>query len=79
LLLGPLLSLIASKKMGFVMAKINQKDLILLRDLLESGKIVPVVDRRYTLSDLPEAIRYLEAGHAQGKVVISVEDGNGNL
>lgn len=73
MLLGPLLSLIGSKKMCFFIAKINQKDLVFLRDLLEAGKVVPVIDRRYPLNDVAEALRYLEEGHAQGKVVINVE------
>jgi len=73
MLLGPLLSLIGSKKMCFFIAKINQKDLVFLKDLLETGKVVPVIDRRYPLSGVAEALCYLEEGHAQGKVVISVE------
>jgi len=73
LLLAPLLSLIGSKKMCFFVANINQKDLVLLKDLLEAGKVVPVIDRRYPLSDTAEALRYLEEGHARGKVVITVE------
>jgi len=73
LLLAPLLSLIGSKKMCFFVANINQKDLVLLKDLLEAGKVVPVIDRRYPLSDTGEALRYLEEGHARGKVVITVE------
>ena len=44
-----------------------------LKDLLEAGKVVPIIDRRYPLSDVAEALRYLEEGHARGKVVISVE------
>jgi NADPH:quinone reductase-like Zn-dependent oxidoreductase len=72
LLLGPLLSLIGGKKMGFVSAKINRKDLVFLKDLLEAGKVVPVIDKRYPLSDVAEALRYLEEGHAQGKVVLTV-------
>ena len=68
--LGPLLSLIGSKKMRFFLARINQKDLVLLKDLLEAGKVVSVIDRRYPLSEAAEALRYLEEGHAKGKVVI---------
>jgi NADPH:quinone reductase-like Zn-dependent oxidoreductase len=60
---------------GF-MAKLNKKDLVFLQNLLEAGKIVPVIDRRYPLSDVAEALRYLEEGHAQGKVVITVEHNN---
>lgn len=72
MLLAPLLSLIGSKKMCFSVAKIHSKDLVLLKDLLAAGKVVPVIDRRYPLSDVAEAFRYLEEGHAQGKVVITV-------
>ena len=72
LLLGPLLSLIGNKKMCFLAARINKKDLVLLKDLLEARKIVPVIDKRYALSEVPEAVRYLEEGHARGKVVITV-------
>ena len=71
-LLGPLLSLIGRKKMCLFMANINHKDLVLLKDLLEAGKVVPVIDRRYPLSEVAEAIRYLEEGHARGKVVITL-------
>ena len=53
-------------------AQIHQKDLICMKDLLEAGKVVPVIDRRYPLCEVPEAIRYLEKGHARGKVVITV-------
>jgi len=74
--LGPLLSLIGSKKMRFFIAKINKEDLVLLKDFLAAGKIVPVIDRRYPFSDAAEALRYLEEGHAQGKVVITVEHSN---
>jgi NADPH:quinone reductase-like Zn-dependent oxidoreductase len=73
MLLGPFLSLIGSKKMRFFMAKINKTDLVLLKDLLETGKVVPIIDRRYPLSEVAEAIRYLEEGHARGKVVITFE------
>jgi NADPH:quinone reductase-like Zn-dependent oxidoreductase len=74
LLLGPLLSLAGGKKMRFFMAKIDRADLALLRDDLAAGKIVPVIDRCYPLSDVVEAIRYLEEGHAKGKVVITMEN-----
>ncbi len=74
MLLGPLLSLFGRKKVIFFIAKINQKDLLLLKDLLEAGKIVPIIDRRYPLNKVAEAIRYREEGHAQGKVVITLEN-----
>ena len=70
MLLGPLLSM-GSQKMGNLLTKPNQKDLAFVKTLLETGKIRPVLDRRYKLKDVPEALRYLEAGHAKGKVVIT--------
>jgi NADPH:quinone reductase-like Zn-dependent oxidoreductase len=57
---------------SFFLAQLTKKDLVVLRELLEAGKIKPVIDRTYPLSETPEAIRYLEAGHARGKVVITV-------
>jgi NADPH:quinone reductase-like Zn-dependent oxidoreductase len=72
--LGPLSSKVGKKKVGLMgIAKINQKDLVFLKELLEAGKVKPVIDRRYPLSETAEAIRYLEEGHARGKVVITVE------
>jgi NADPH:quinone reductase-like Zn-dependent oxidoreductase len=73
LLLGSLMSLRGGKKMGALSAKSNQKDLTFMKELLEAGKVVPVIDRCYPLSEVPEALRYLGAGHARGKVVITVE------
>ena len=71
--LGPLISMTGSKKMGIVMGKPNKKeDLAFLEELFEAGKVVPVIDRRYPLSEVPEAMRYLEEGHALGKVVIAM-------
>jgi NADPH:quinone reductase-like Zn-dependent oxidoreductase len=73
-LLGPLISMTGSKKMGSVMWKPNnQEDLAILEELFAAGKVAPVIDRRYPLSEVPEALRYLEEGHAKGKVVITVE------
>jgi NADPH:quinone reductase-like Zn-dependent oxidoreductase len=76
LLLGPWMSMTGGKKMGALSAKPNQKDLVFMKELLEAGKVVPVIDRRYTLSEVAEAIRYLEEEHAMGKVVITVEHNN---
>jgi NADPH:quinone reductase-like Zn-dependent oxidoreductase len=73
MLLGPWISMAGSKKMGGLSARPNQKDLVFMKELLEAGKVVPVIDRRYPLSEVAEAIRYLEEGHARGKVVITVE------
>ena len=72
MLLGPLHSRAAGKKMGNVLAKPNTKDLSFVKEWLEAGKVVSVVDRCYPLSEVAEAIRYLEKGHARGKVVISM-------
>ena len=69
--------LLGGKKIGMMeTAKANKKDLVFIKELLESGKVVPVIDRCYPLREVPEAIRYLEAGHARGKVVITVEQNN---
>jgi NADPH:quinone reductase-like Zn-dependent oxidoreductase len=68
-----LLSPFVSQKMGMMMADANQKDLTVLGDMLQSGKIKPVIDRTYKLSEVPAAIAYLEQGHARGKVVITLE------
>jgi NADPH:quinone reductase-like Zn-dependent oxidoreductase len=62
-----------SQQMGMMMADPSQKDLTILGDLMQSGKMTPVIDRRYKLSEVPDAIRYLEEGHARGKVVITLE------
>ncbi len=74
LLLGPVISGTGSQKMGFMgIAKINQKDLVFVKELIETGKVVPVIERRYPLHETAEALRYLEEGHARGKVVIMVD------
>jgi NADPH:quinone reductase-like Zn-dependent oxidoreductase len=73
LLFGALMSEKGGKKMRALSAKSNQKDLLFLKELLEAGKVVPVIDKRYSLKETPEALRYLGAGHARGKVVITVE------
>jgi NADPH:quinone reductase-like Zn-dependent oxidoreductase len=70
--LGPLISKMGNKKMGFFIMKPNKKDLVFVKGLLEAGKVKPVIDRRYPLSEVPEALRYLEEGHAKGKIVITV-------
>jgi len=68
---------LGGKKIGLMQtAKANKKDLLFIKELLEAGKVVPVIDRCYRLSAVPEAIRYLEEGHAQGKVVITVAHHN---
>jgi NADPH:quinone reductase-like Zn-dependent oxidoreductase len=62
-----------SQNVVFFIASIKPDDLIVLKELIEANKVTPVIDRRYTLSEAPEAIRYLKEGHARGKVVITVE------
>jgi NADPH:quinone reductase-like Zn-dependent oxidoreductase len=68
------LSRFVPQKMGMFIAELNKEDLTILRDLMQAGKVRPVIDRRYTLSEVPAAIRYLEEGHARGKVVITMEE-----
>jgi NADPH:quinone reductase-like Zn-dependent oxidoreductase len=77
LLLGPVISRTGRQKMGFMgIAKINQKDLVYVKELVEAGKVVPAIERRYPLHETAEALRYLEEGHARGKVVIMVDHNN---
>ena len=68
-----LLSKFVNQEMGTFLAKLKKEDLTLLGDLMQAGKVKAVIDRRYKLSEVPEAIRYLEQGHARGKVVITVD------
>jgi NADPH:quinone reductase-like Zn-dependent oxidoreductase len=67
------LSRFVSRKLVVFMAKMNKDDLNCLRELMEAGTVRPVIDRRYSLREVPEAIRYLKEGHARGKVVITLE------
>jgi len=68
-----LVSPFVGQEMGMMMADTSQKDLTILADMMQSGKVKPVIDRTYKLSEVPEAIAYLEQGHARGKVIITVE------
>jgi NADPH:quinone reductase-like Zn-dependent oxidoreductase len=68
-----MLSPFVSQKFVPLLAELNKEDLTIMRDLMQTGKVTPVIDRRYRLSEVPAAIRYLEEGHARGKVVISME------
>lgn len=78
IILGPMLSWIGGKRMGFMgISKTNQKDLILVGDLVEAGKVVPVIDRIYPLNLAAEAIQYLIGAHATGKVVITLDQEDG--
>jgi len=62
-----------AQQMGMMMADANHNDLAVLADMMQSGKLKPVIDRSYKLEQVPDAIRYVEEGHAKGKVVITVE------
>jgi NADPH:quinone reductase-like Zn-dependent oxidoreductase len=71
--LGAIISKISGQKMGFMeVAKINQKDLVIMNELFESGTVVPIIDRCFPFCETAEAVGYLGEGHARGKVVISV-------
>ncbi len=72
IVLGPWISMNGSKKMSSFLQRPNQIDLNYMKELLEAGKVQPVIDRCYKLREVPEAFRYFEEGHAQGKVVITV-------
>jgi NADPH:quinone reductase-like Zn-dependent oxidoreductase len=68
-----ILSPFINQKMGMMMADANHNDLTILADMMQSGKLKPVIDRTYKLDQVPDAIRYVEEGHARGKVIIAVE------
>jgi NADPH:quinone reductase-like Zn-dependent oxidoreductase len=71
---APLSSLFTEQKLLSLISKERHKDLLTLRDLIEAGKLTPVIDRTYSLRDAPQAIRYLGQGHARGKVVLTVSN-----
>jgi NADPH:quinone reductase-like Zn-dependent oxidoreductase len=62
-----------SQRVLMLLASANKEDLVVLKELIEASKVTPVIDRCYTLTEVPEAIRYLEEGHARGKVIITLE------
>ena len=72
MILNPLISMVKHKKVVSFMANMNQPDLVFIKELLETGKVAPVIDKKYPLSETPEAIRYVEKGHTRGKVIIIV-------
>ncbi len=76
-LMGPVKAFMLSPFVGqefvFLLAKMRQDDLAVLADLMQTGKVTPVIDRRYRLSEVPDAIRYSEEGHARGKIIINLE------
>ncbi len=73
LLMGRWMSKTGGQKMGPLSAKVKQSDLVTIKEFLEVGKVRPVIDRRYPFGEVPEAFRYFGAGHARGKVVITME------
>jgi NADPH:quinone reductase-like Zn-dependent oxidoreductase len=73
---GVLLGPFVSQQFSMMLAELNPRDLGVLADLMQTGKLKPVIDRRYPLSETAEALRYLEKGHARGKVVITVDSGS---
>ncbi|MCF2649309.1 NAD(P)-dependent alcohol dehydrogenase [Niallia circulans] len=73
MLLGPLLSLFGKKKFITFLQRPNQQDLVFINGLIEEGKVKPIMDRSYSLNDVPEAFQYFEKGHSQGKVIITME------
>jgi NADPH:quinone reductase-like Zn-dependent oxidoreductase len=75
MILGSLLSMTGSKRLTNLAAESDQEDLAFVGKLIEAGKVVPVIDRRYPLSDVPEALRYYGEGHSRGKVVVTVVQG----
>jgi len=71
-LMAMMLSSFGRQKLGTFIATQGHEDLMVLKELIDAGKVTPVIDRTYALDDVSEAIRYLEAGHARGKVVVTV-------
>jgi NADPH:quinone reductase-like Zn-dependent oxidoreductase len=67
-----MLSPFVGQKLGTFVNKENHEDMLVLKELIEAGKDTPIIDKTYSLAEVPEAIRYLEEGHARGKVVITV-------
>ena len=76
LLLGPIVTMLGNKKIRGMINNVNQKDLYVLKELIEAGKVKPVIDKRFQFSEVAEAIRYYSEGHSRGKVVITVEHNN---
>ena len=76
MLMGSMMSETGGRKMGGVSAKQSQNDLVSIKELFEAGKVKSVIDRRYPLSEAAEALRYLGEGHARGKIVITLENGD---
>lgn len=72
LIFNPIIAKINGKRVASFIADVNRADLIFMKELLEAGKVVPVIEKKYSLAETPQAIRYVEEGHTRGKVVISI-------
>ena len=72
MLFNPIIAKLKGRKITSFIASINQTDLLFMKELLETGRIVPVIGKRYSLAETPQALRYVEAGHTQGKVLITI-------
>ena len=72
-----LLSPFVSQEFILILAKLDGDDLAILGELMQTGKVTPVIDRSYTLSEVPDAVRYSEEGHARGKIIITVDSRSG--
>lgn len=70
--LGPWFSIVGRKKMSSLLQRQNQKDLIFMKELIEAKKVKPIIDKVFKLSEMKEAFKYFEQGHAQGKIVITI-------
>ena len=75
MLLGPFLSMTGGRKLVNLFHRHSRKDLEFMKELIEDGKVTPVIDRSYPLPEAAEAFRYYGQGHARGKVIITVEPG----
>jgi NADPH:quinone reductase-like Zn-dependent oxidoreductase len=76
MLLGPLVGLPGGRKMSVLSAKPSREDLTFIKDLIEAGKVKPVIDRQFTLQEVPEALKYYAGGHARGKISIKIDSGD---
>ena len=76
MLMGPIMSETGGRKMTGLSSKRNQNDLVFIKELYEEGKVKSIIDRRYPLSEAADALRYLGEGHARGKIVVTLENGD---
>jgi NADPH:quinone reductase-like Zn-dependent oxidoreductase len=72
LIANPIIAKMRGRKVVSFIADVNQADLVFMKELMEAGKVVPVIDREYSLPEIPQAIRHVEEGHTRGKVVVSI-------